>query len=296
MSAVAAYVSYEADAGLRIGVADRLTTLEILQLAGAAGAGGHVDLTVAKPGGEPFMLSVAPGDPATWKIQGLYNTLRTPEPLFRKNADRFYWYEYLAGAKALYVQYASCQDDSKQLFADFTRDMFAFADCHPVERVIVDLRFNGGGNSSMIRPLTDGLKSRPTLPSKVVVLVGPGTFSSAVINARNLQTEVHARLLGEPASEKLNSYGELRFFQLPNSRLRVQYSTKFFRLARNGDESVLQPDVMVGRTLADVLRDPVLDAALQRKSGECKVRERYTSVARVRLRYLTVAALLRGVI
>ena len=170
------------------------------------------------------MLSVAPGDPATWKIQGLFNTLQIPEPLFRKNADRFYCYEYLARAKALYVQYASCQDDSKQLFADFTRDMFAFADCHPVERVIVDLRFNGR------------------------------------------QTEVHARLLGEPASEKLNSYGEVRFFQLPNSRLRVQYSTKFFRLARNGDESVLQPDVMVGRTLADVLagRDPVLDAALQR--------------------------------
>ena len=99
--------------------------------------------------GEPFTLSVAPGDPATWKIQGLYNTLQIPDPLFRKNADRFYWYEYLAAAKALYVQYASCQDDSKQLFADFTRDMFAFADCHPVERVIVDLRFNGGRRRCM---------------------------------------------------------------------------------------------------------------------------------------------------
>jgi hypothetical protein len=117
-----------------------------------------------------------------------------------------------------------------------------------------------------MRPLTDSLKSRNALRSKVVALIGPGTFSSAVINARNLQTELHAKLFGEPASEKLNSYGEVRSFQLPNSHLRVQYSTKFFQLARNGDASVLQPEVEVGRTLSDVLagHDPVLDAALRR--------------------------------
>jgi hypothetical protein len=263
---VAPYVSYEADTGLRTGVTDRLATLEILQLAGAAGADGRADFTVAKPGGEPFTVTVAPSDPATWKIQGLYDTLHIQEPLFRKNSDRFYWYEYMADAKALYIQYRSCQNDPKQPFADFARELVAFADSHPVERVIVDLRFNGGGNSSIMQPLTDGLKSRHALRSKVVALIGPGTFSSAVINARNLQTELHAKLIGEPAGEKLNSYGEVRSFQLPNSHLRVQYSTKFFRLARNGDESVFQPDVTIGRTLADVLasRDPVLDAALRR--------------------------------
>jgi hypothetical protein len=266
LSVVAPYVSYEADGGLRAGITDRLATLEILQLAGAAGADGRVDFTVAKPGGEPFTVTVSPGDPATWKIQGLYDTLHIPEPLFRKNVDRLYWYEYLADAKALYIQYGSCQNDPKQPFADFAREVFAFADSHPVERVIVDLRFNGGGNSSIMRPLTDGLKSRRSLRSKVVALIGPGTFSSAVLNGRELQTALHARLLGEPAGEKLNSYGEVRSFQLPNSHLRVQYSTKFFRLAANGDESVFQPDVTVGRTLADALasRDPVLEAALRR--------------------------------
>jgi hypothetical protein len=266
LSAVAPYVSYEADAGLRAGVADRLTTLEILQLAGAAGADGGVDFTVAKPGSEPFTLAVAPGDPATWKIQGIHDALHIPEPLLRKNPGRFYWYEYLADAKALYIQYSSCENDPKQPFKDFARELFAFADSHPVERVIVDLRFNGGGNSSVMRPLTEGLKSRAALRSNVVVLIGPGTFSSAVINGRQLQSELHARLLGQPTSQKLNRYGEVRSFQLPNSHLRVQYSTKFFRLARNRDESVFQPEVAVGRTLADVLagRDPVLDAALRR--------------------------------
>jgi hypothetical protein len=266
LAAVAPYVSYESDPGLRTASTDRLTTVEALQLAGGAGADGRVDFTLAKPGGEPYTVTVTPGDPATWKIQRLYDALHIPEPLFRKNVDRFYWYEYLADAKALYIQYRSCQNDSKQPFEDFARDLFAFADSHPVERVIVDLRFNGGGNSSIMGPLTAGLKSRRALRSKVVALIGPGTFSSAVINARNLQTELHARLLGEPAGEKLNSYGEVRSFQLPNSRLRVQYSTKFFRLGRSGDESVLQPEVTVGRTLADVLagRDPVLEAAMSR--------------------------------
>jgi hypothetical protein len=267
LTAAAPYIPHENQSGLRAGAANYLTLVELLRLVHAAPAEGPVEFTVAKPGGSSFTVAFAPAEPGSGPIQGMYDALHLPTPLFRKNPRRYYWYEYLADSKSLYLQYASCQNDPSQPFADFVRDFFAFADAHPVDRVIVDLRSNGGGNSMVMRPLTAGLESRRKLRSRVLVLIGPETFSSAVLNAYDLQHELHARLLGEPTGEKPNSYGEVRSFQLPNSHLRVQYSVKFFRLLEDRDPAAFEPDIRVGRTLEDALagRDPVLDAALRVK-------------------------------
>ena len=61
----------------------------------------------------------------------------------------------MSDAKTLYVQYNRCANDPAKPFADFARELFAFADAHPVDRVVVDLRYNGGGNSRVIAPLID---------------------------------------------------------------------------------------------------------------------------------------------
>jgi hypothetical protein len=52
--------------------------------------------------------------------------------------------------------------------------------------------------------------------------------------------------------------------KLPNSGLRIQYSTKFFHLAKD-EAGALEPDVRVTHSLADALAgwDPVLEAALR---------------------------------
>ena len=49
------------------------------------------------------------------------------------------------------------------------------------------------------------------------------------------------------------------------SDIGVQYSTKFFKLDKKHDATVLAPDIVVQRSLADVTagRDPVLEAALK---------------------------------
>jgi hypothetical protein len=66
--------------------------------------------------------------------------------------------------------------------------------------------------------------------------------------------------------QKPNSYGEVRALTLPNSGLVVQYSTKFFRLAK-GEPPTYEPDVVVRPSIGDMLagRDPALEAALTRR-------------------------------
>jgi hypothetical protein len=68
----------------------------------------------------------------------------------------------------------------------------------------VDLRFNPGGDSSVINPLTGGLKARAALRSKLYVLIGPGTASSAQDAAIQLRRDLHATLVGEPTREAPN--------------------------------------------------------------------------------------------
>src|SRR5262249_1993165 len=128
-------------------------------------------------------------------------------------------------------QYNRCQDDPQQSMTAFSADLFAFADSHPVDRTIVDLRFNTGGNSEVIKPLIAGLKSRSALKAQghLFALIGPRTFSSGLLAAYNFRYDLHAILIGEPSGEKPNSYGEIRYLALPNSKIEVQYSTKFFR-------------------------------------------------------------------
>lgn len=154
-----------------------------------------------------------------------------------------------------------------QAFADFVKAMFDYADAHPVQRVVVDLRFNGGGNSEVINPLVRRLQDRPALSrhGHLYALIGPGTFSSAMMAALSFQRKLGAILVGEPLAENQNSYGEVRVLTLPNSQVPVWYSTKFFRFDRkNKHAPPLTPDILVRRSLADVRagRGRALEAAL----------------------------------
>src|SRR5689334_22120299 len=67
-------------------------------------------------------------------------------------------------------------------FADFTRSVVAGLD--GVERLVIDLRLNGGGDSRVIAPLLAAIQARPAL--RVFALIGRHTFSSGLMNAIQL--------------------------------------------------------------------------------------------------------------
>ena len=102
-------------------------------------------------------------------------------------------------------------------------------------------------------------------PGQLFVIIGRGTYSSALQNAITLSSEYNATLIGEPTGGKPNHYGEVRNFDLPNVGLRVWYSTRYWRNYPEGDPLSLEPDVSAVLTMADLLagRDPALETAFQ---------------------------------
>jgi len=288
---VAPYVPHENGAWLRARAPHFMTIAELLQSMGIARADQRVQLTLAKSGGKPFTLWVSPAPPGSTMVT-VEQALHIPPPLYASRQDN-YWYRYLPESKTLFIEYNSCASDPKNPFPDFAKALFAFADSHSVARIVVDLRFNAGGDSDIGDPLVAGIRSRPALNAKgrFYVLIGPMTCSSGEWMAEEFHnsfvsltsklvngfswvypekpgqpvTPFTATFLGEPTGGKPNCYGDVRKFQLPNSKIAIAYPTKHFQLTTTGDPPTREPDRVVMQSWGDYLagRDPVLEAVLR---------------------------------
>jgi len=189
-------------------------------------------------------------------------------PLYLRNPEQYYWYEYLPDSKALYLHYRRCANMPSQPFNRFAAAVLKFMDQNPVEKVVIDLRLNGGGDSIIFEPLIKALSKRLDVnqAGRLFALIGRGTFSSACLNALKLKRETKAILVGEPTGQRPNFYGEVETMTLPYSKLRVHYSTRYFKMT-DGDPPALAPDIQVETSSSDYAsgRDPALERALSYK-------------------------------
>ncbi len=190
------------------------------------------------------------------------------------NERALFWDSYQAADKIYYLQYNKCW--SRELaknggeantaglpsFKEFEDRVFMTLKTKPVEKIVFDLRFNGGGNSlqgtSFAEKLAAYIKKNPGV--KVYVVLGRVTFSSATLNALDFKRLMSAVFVGEDTGGKPSHFGEVRSFALPSSGLDVYYSTKYFRRG-DGNENTIAPDVKLESAFSDFIRgvDPVYE-------------------------------------
>jgi hypothetical protein len=259
----AALIPHENDVLLRHATAQWLSRRCALVELGILERGRALDLRVRGRDGQERAASIEAEDrgrPAWWAAPDY-------EPIvLERHKDEPYWAELPPDGRTLYVRYAQCRDWPERPFADFAAAVLARLDRGEADRLVLDLRRNGGGNSAVLRPLLTGLARRfgPDSEDGVVVLIGPGTYSSATLNAIQLRREVGATLVGEASAQRPNCFGEVRGFPLPNTGIRIDSSTRAFRMIPTGDPPTLEPDIVIPTSFEDEYlgRDPVLDWAL----------------------------------
>ncbi|MGH9753554.1 MAG: S41 family peptidase [Blastocatellia bacterium] len=246
-----------------------LTDPENLYLLKILTSADEGDFTFSDGNGNQFVVKPRP-IPAKERIKFItpFDSPPGKTPLYLRNPEQYYWYEYLPDSKTLYLHYRRCADMPLQPFNRFAAALLKFMDKNPVERMVIDLRMNGGGNSTILDPFIRALSRRRNVnqPGRLFALIGRGTFSSACLNALRLKRETKAILVGEPTGQRPNSYGEVEAIRLPHSKLRVQYSTRYFK-TMDGDPPALAPDIQVELSSSDYAsgRDPVLERALNYK-------------------------------
>lgn len=192
-------------------------------------------------------------------------TLVGPAALSMKATSDWYWFEVIPDTAVLYVRYDRCAEQPDRPLAEFFAKVLERLDQGGIERVVIDLRANTGGNSALLVPLVLKLAQREELrrPGAVVGLISRATFSSAQLNAKNIKDSLGAVLIGLPTGQKPNAFGEQRTFKLPNTGMTVTYSTKRF-VTDPADPPSMMPDVLIDPTIADYHagRDPTLEAAI----------------------------------
>jgi len=179
-----------------------------------------------------------------------------------KNADQLFWHKYFEEEKALYFQYNQCwsrelemkyrNNDNSSLpsFAKAKNELFNVISREEVEKFIVDLRFNSGGASSQGTELAEELSLYKD-EFESFVIIGPQTFSSAIINAVDLKKQLGAYIVGRPTASRPNHYGEVKSFKLPESGIQISYSTKYFILFEDQDPDALYPDIHIDTEYKD---------------------------------------------
>jgi hypothetical protein len=219
-------------------------------------------LTLANDQGREFDLDVRAlglGEKPEW-----VPVYAEPPPSKRRPGENF-WYTYLPDSRAVY-----CCFRGYQQLDQHARGLLALVEQKRPDKLVIDLRDNGGGDYTVgLKHLIDPIRDLPAINAKghLFVLVGPHTFSAAMANAAHFRSRTAAILVGQAIGERPNSYQEVRQMTLPNSRLVVRYSTRFYQFVETG-ENAIRPDQEVIPSWAEYQagRDPVLEWVLKQEA------------------------------
>ncbi len=269
---VSEYAAHDNPTTLRVVWPMMLMTPEILHASGVLPTGQPVRLQLELVDGTTRTIEPGILDWNAWMAQfgtypvGLPSDARL---LSLSRRDAAFWWEILTPSRTAYVQYNEVRSNSGNVsLRQFADDLAAKLADGTVTKVIVDLRNNSGGNNRTYGPLLTLLSTDTHLaePGALVVIIGRQTFSAAVNFATELQHRSKAIFVGEPTGGRPNVYADVRTLTLPNSRIPVEISAKYWEFGGPDDHrESIDPNVPSQWTLADFVagRDTVLAAALQ---------------------------------
>ncbi|MFK7811442.1 MAG: hypothetical protein AB8B59_03045 [Maribacter sp.] len=196
---------------------------------------------------------------------------KSQTPLYLKNFDKIYYYEYLAESKTVYVRHSRIQNDKTEDVKDFYNRVFEFIESNDVEKFVMDVRLNGGGNNFLNKPIITGIISNKKInqPGKFFVITGRRTFSAAQSLINELDNYTNVLFVGEPSSENINFYGDNKRVVLPKSGLPVYLSFAWWQdKSQWQNADYIKPHYPVEMNYENYIsnEDVVLNAALNFES------------------------------
>ncbi len=228
---------------------------------------GRQQTIVLKPAADRPLANHGP----TWRKPANWTDARdaatAPTPLWEKDQQNFFWFEYLSQSRTVYVQYNAVADKPNETVAAFANRLFDFVNANSVDRLVLDVRLNGGGNNFLNRPLLRGIirTTKIDQPGKLFVILGRQTFSAAQDFVDELENYTNVIFVGEPTGESPNQFGDPASVVLPNSGLTIRASTLWWQFTDPRDtRKWTGPKIAAELTSADYRNnvDPAMNAIL----------------------------------
>ncbi len=264
-------VSRDNEMGMAVVAPAYLEIPEILHARGVISDPERAVFTVQLPGGVVKTLSLKPTPTLPAGMVDAGDGATAPQPLWLRQPEAN-WYEYLPDNRALYVAYNLVRDDTDERLETFFDRVFALIQQEAVDRLILDIRLNGGGNNLLNRPLIHHLIrcDRINRWGSLFAIIGRRTFSAAMNLAVDLERHTRILFVGEPTGASPNHYGEHGVVVLPHSGLEISISTLWWQYSAPFDDRPwIAPDIPIWIRSEDYASncDPAMDAVLAYEPG-----------------------------
>lgn len=189
-----------------------------------------------------------------------------PAPLSIQRANQPYWFTALPEHRAVYFQFNGVMNADGETLEQFAQKLATAINQDGVDRLIIDVRHNPGGNNTLLRPLLVALiSSKLNHRGGMYCIISPRTFSAAQNFVDRLESYTNVIFVGEPTGENVNMYGDPNHIELPNSHLGMAVSHLWWQDKDPRDTRVATaPELASVATFQDYVagRDPSLQLAL----------------------------------
>jgi hypothetical protein len=152
-------------------------------------------------------------------------------PLYLQEPEELYRMARPEGIDALYVQFRT-NDDPEHKVVQFVQDVEKRIESERPQNLILDLRFDTGGNIDLTRDLMRFIPAH--VPGRIYTLIGPYTFSAGIVAAAAIKHDGDERvaLIGDTVGDSLRWWSEAHDQCLPNSHYCLRPSTGLWDLVK----------------------------------------------------------------
>lgn len=184
-------------------------------------------------------------------------------PLYLKNLEKRYFYEYLPKEKAVYVRYSQVMDDKTEKIQPFFNRVFDFIKQNEVEKFILDVRLNSGGNNYNNKKVLLKIIQNKKInqKGKFFVVIGRRTFSAAQNLINEIDNYTNVTFVGEPSAENINFYGDSKRMRLPKSALNAYLSFAWWQDKPQWENAdYTRPDALIKLSYQEYVsnQDPIM--------------------------------------
>lgn len=160
----------------------------------------------------------------------------SPAGEFQNNDEPFYRISYRDSTKLLYLQFNTVYSESDvDAFSDLSIQGLAdslrtLADSLPVDKFVVDVRTNTGGDFTIIEPLIELMSTHPKIDRRgsLYVLTSPVSFSATGTFCMVAERRTKAIFAGQPSGFSPRHWGDSSSLLLPNSKISVAISYAYY--------------------------------------------------------------------
>lgn len=186
---------------------------------------------------------------------------RPEGPAWIRNLDADGWWEWQAESGTAFIQLNEVADRNGSIIEEVRAQL----DAGDVQRVVLDLRHNPGGDNSLYQGLLQLLTEADAAEVPLYVVMGRATFSAAGNLLSDLEEETDAILVGEDSGNSPNQYGNSIPTELPYSGLVFRVAPQYIIGGDPNDPRItIHPDLPAPLSSADYFgdRDPAMAAIL----------------------------------